>query len=267
MEINNPPLKKAEERGKEVWRRKGVPESSKQGGNTGVANQANVGKDEGKLINVQAVGNGWLNRSAVGKMRRLISAQELELLFKKGKAGKVKAWNGDSAKNERFVWLVCYGKPLNAWNVPTFRAIGSRWGCFIEVDSDTLREVSFDKGRVLISESPNKIGGEVQLIVDERKYTVRVEEEVTFRTVTLTNQAVIHEASSEPEEEDGEVDKTVDDMDASKNKQYNLVDDMEKQKNRISDDRAKNNGKEAEKFENNEEEAEKVENNGLNDSH
>ncbi|KAF7139075.1 hypothetical protein RHSIM_Rhsim07G0052100 [Rhododendron simsii] len=176
IQFNNPHLKKAEERGKEVWRRKGVPESSKQGANTGMANQANEGKDEGKILNVQAVGNGWLNRSAVGKMRRIISAQDLEAVFKKGKAGsvqikpmggryviisflsidqrdeilkeewlelwfeEVKPWNGDSAKDERFVWLACYGMPLNAWNVPTFRAIGSRWGCFIEVDSNTLEE-------------------------------------------------------------------------------------------------------------------------------
>lgn len=104
-------------------------------------------------------------------------------------------------------------------------------------------------------------------MVEGRRYNVRVEEEVTFRTVTATNQVVNHEANSEPEDEDDEVVKISDDMDGSKNMHDNSEDGMDKQDNRISNDRAKNNGEEAEVSENKEEEAEKVGNNGLNDSH
>lgn len=35
------------------------------------------------------MGNGWLRRSVVGKLRRLISTQELEVMFKKEKLGNV----------------------------------------------------------------------------------------------------------------------------------------------------------------------------------
>ncbi|KAG5514413.1 hypothetical protein RHGRI_035735 [Rhododendron griersonianum] len=88
-------------------------------------------------------------------------------------------------------------------------------------------------------------------MVNRRKYTVRVEEEESFRTVISTNQVSHFEANFEPEEEDDEVDNTDGDMGASKKKQDNSVDDMEKQRNKTPDDRAKNNEEEAEKFENN----------------
>ncbi|KAI8573276.1 hypothetical protein RHMOL_Rhmol01G0265700 [Rhododendron molle] len=143
-------------------------------------------------------------------------------------------------------------------NIPSFRTTGSSWGCFIEVDSHTLREVSFTKGRILIAtENPNKIEGEVQLVVNGRKYSVRVEEEDTFRTVPLTNLVSNSEVNSENEEEDDEVDGVDDELDASKTMKQNSMDDMENQGNEILDDRAKIN----------EEEAEKVETNCINGSH
>ncbi|KAG5525596.1 hypothetical protein RHGRI_032037 [Rhododendron griersonianum] len=131
-----------------------------------------------------------------------------------------------------------------------------------------MREVTFVKGRVLIAtESHNKIDGEIQLMVDGRKYNVRVEEEGTFRTVTATNQAGNHEANSEHEKEDGEVDRRVVDMDASKDKHEVLVADMELQGNVTLNVKGKINEEEAKESENKEEEAEKARNNGLNDSH
>lgn len=48
---------------------------------------------------------------------------------------ELKPWKGEPAKDERFLWIACYGMLLNAWNVPSFKAIiGSKWGHFIEVD-------------------------------------------------------------------------------------------------------------------------------------
>ncbi|XP_058180116.1 uncharacterized protein LOC131298656 [Rhododendron vialii] len=269
-----PHLKERGERGKELWRRKGVPESSKQGGNR----RETIKEDKGRTINILAEGNGWLNRSAVGKLRRLISIQDLERILKMEKLesvqfkpmggryaimtfssddrrnealqGKwlelwfeeVSPWNGEAAKKERFVWLACNGMPLNDWNVQSFKAIGSTWGCFIEVDNGTLKEVSYAKGRVLIAtENSNKIEGEVQLMVNGRKYCVQVVEEGTFRTIS----SVEHVANPEAEVEDDEVENTSDYRDASSNKEENLVDDMEMQRKMYSDDKVE----EAEKFE------------------
>ncbi|KAF7114510.1 hypothetical protein RHSIM_RhsimUnG0085900 [Rhododendron simsii] len=130
----------SEDRGKEVWRRRGVPESSKQGGNSRFATQENGGKDEGNTISVQA------------------------------------------------------------------------------------------------------------LMVDRRKYTVTMEEEESFRTVISTNRVPDYVVNSAPEEEDDEVDNEDGDKDASKEKEDNLVDDMDKQRVKNSVDRAKINEEEAEKL-------------------
>lgn len=69
--------KKSEVRGKEIWRRKGQPETSKRMEIKGKSNQedeVSTRFDSIKSIHIQVVGNGCLNRSAIGKMKRLISA-------------------------------------------------------------------------------------------------------------------------------------------------------------------------------------------------
>lgn len=189
----------------ERWRNRGVVEASKQGecrSHETLANkvrqdmsfaQVVKGKetpgDQNRLdcIHVQPAGNGWLYRSAIGKMRQLFSVDEMKHIFKKEniknvqikaiggrfliltfpnedvrneiiKAGELTGWfeelskwDGEQAKDERFVWLACYGMPLNAWSVPTFKEIGQKWGHFIEVDENTLKEVSYERGRILIA--------------------------------------------------------------------------------------------------------------------
>ncbi|KAG5556710.1 hypothetical protein RHGRI_007100 [Rhododendron griersonianum] len=76
-----------------------------------------------------------------------------------------------------------------------------------------------------------------------------MEEEESFRTVSLTNQVPNCAAHSEPEKDDDEMDKADDDR--AKKKKNNSVDDMEKHRNKNSEDRAKNNEEEAEKYVNN----------------
>ncbi|KAI8572834.1 hypothetical protein RHMOL_Rhmol01G0231200 [Rhododendron molle] len=165
IQISNPNLKISERRGNELWRRKGQTETSKHGEDKGKSNSGE--KKTLNSIQIPAVGNGWLFRSAVGKMRRITVAQDLEKIFIKECKRKVKPWNGDQAKDERLVWIACYGMPLNAWNMPAFRSIGSIWGHFLEVDEETLKEVSFDKGKVLIAtENTSKISDKIQFIVD-----------------------------------------------------------------------------------------------------
>lgn len=221
-----------EHRGREVWRRKGIPESSKQGEERNLKAvdshakgtlQDPILKPSSKgnvCIPIQPVGNGWLCRSAVAKIRKLLSGENLELVFRKegvqdiqikAMGGRfliiifpnveardsiikekwicnwfeeIKPWNGEQAKIERFVWLSCVGMPLNAWSIPTFEKIGNCWGKFLQVDESTLKEQSFDKGNILIvTEQPQRIMGNVELLVDGAKFVVTVEEEATFRTI------------------------------------------------------------------------------------
>lgn len=210
-----------EKRGKEVWRRKGIVESSTQG-ELRIVNPTESRTDVHMgTINIQAVGSGRLLRSAVAKMRKLVPAENLEHVFKeegnikvqiKAIGGRfviitfsdlacrdsiikekwvsnwfeeIKPWKGEQALEERFVWLACFGMPLNAWSYSTFKEIGEKWGQFLKTDEDTLNESSYVKARILIATNQiHKLEGYVDLIVDGVKYSVRVIEEDSFRFIT-----------------------------------------------------------------------------------
>ncbi|KAI8524103.1 hypothetical protein RHMOL_Rhmol13G0123500 [Rhododendron molle] len=43
---------------------------------------------------------------------------------------EVKPWKGQATCIERFVWLCCYGFPLNGWSNNSYKAIGELWGHF-----------------------------------------------------------------------------------------------------------------------------------------
>ncbi|KAG5547508.1 hypothetical protein RHGRI_013259 [Rhododendron griersonianum] len=101
--------------------------------------------------------------------------------------------------------------PLNLWNVSTFRAIGSNWGHFIEADEKTLKEISFDKGRILLAtENPNRIASKIQLIVDGKGYIVRVEKKESFRIVGSSK--IFYSSGSKRVGEDDDVGRSNDDM-------------------------------------------------------
>lgn len=91
---------------------------------------------------------------------------------------------GEAANEERFAWLLCYGMSLNGWSVPNFKIIGNAWGNFLQVDEPTLKEVSYEKGRLLIAtEQSQKISGFIELDILGKVYMVRVEEESSFRII------------------------------------------------------------------------------------
>lgn len=84
---------------------------------------------------------------------------------------EIKPWNGEAAGTERFVWLHCYGMPLNVWNVPTFEVIGNKWEKFLEVDGKTLRQEAYDKAKFLIvTEDEKKREDQIQQKVEEKMY-------------------------------------------------------------------------------------------------
>lgn len=115
---------------------------------------------------------------------------------------------------ERFVWIACYGMPFNAWQIPTFREIGDLWGQFIEVDENTLKEISYDKGRILIvTEKCTRIG-QIQISVGEIQYKVRIEEHESFRTILSSMQPSMQGPQSANEDDD--VDYGKDRRDANK---------------------------------------------------
>ncbi|KAI8567676.1 hypothetical protein RHMOL_Rhmol02G0140200 [Rhododendron molle] len=66
------------------------------------------------------------------------------------------------------------------WMKVWFTEIGELWGNFVELDNETLRDLSFAKGKVLIAtEEPNKIDKWIQLEVQGLIYDVHVIEDYT----------------------------------------------------------------------------------------
>lgn len=174
------------------------------------------GPSKESVISVKSngAGGGWLLRSAVAIMNRVVSLKFLKGSFNKafGKdvqfqamGGRhvlitfpnievrdvlikdpwmaqwftlVKPWQGEPASIERFVWLSCYGMPLNSWNAESFKNIGEIWGYFIRVDDETLKDFSFTKGKVLIAtEEQSRIQRWIRLDVGGLRYDVLVKEE------------------------------------------------------------------------------------------
>lgn len=86
-----------------------------------------------------------------------------------------KPWNGEPASLSRFVWLKCTGVPIQAWNTSTFRRIGESWGDFINLDEETMKELSYDIGRMLITtEYECSIDEWINILINGRNYRVRV---------------------------------------------------------------------------------------------
>ncbi|KAF7132286.1 hypothetical protein RHSIM_Rhsim09G0039900 [Rhododendron simsii] len=205
-------------RGKEVWRRKGNPESSKQGEVRG--NQIQEEQELRGSIQIQPVGNGWLFRSAVGKMRKLSSASEMEEIFRKENVSNVQikpmggrylilTFQSEEIRDEIISkkWPTRWFEELKPWNGEQAKDE--------QVDENTLKEKSFEKGRFLIAtESSKRIEGKIQLIVEGKNYVIRVEEEETFRTVCSNKK--FYSSGSRQVREDDDVDRGGRDLDASK---------------------------------------------------
>ncbi|KAH7860278.1 hypothetical protein Vadar_011566 [Vaccinium darrowii] len=86
-----------------------------------------------------------------------------------------KPWNGEPASLSRFVWLKCRGVPIQAWNTSTFRRIGESWGEFINLDEETMKELSYDIGRMLITTDYDfPIDEWINILINGRNYRVRV---------------------------------------------------------------------------------------------
>lgn len=125
------------------------------------------GKDHKFKLFVKPSGNGWLDRSVVARMNRVVQLSFLQVSFSmttnrvaqfRSMGGRevlitfqssairdelinepwmnfwfesVKPWRGEPTSMERLVWLSCKGVPLSVWNTSTFRSIAECWGSLI----------------------------------------------------------------------------------------------------------------------------------------
>ncbi|KAF7145661.1 hypothetical protein RHSIM_Rhsim04G0141400 [Rhododendron simsii] len=183
----------------------------------GEKSKSEPNKEVEVCLKAEPAGNGWLHRSAVAILDRLVSMADLRVSFMneirqnvviRAMGGRsvlitfasseirddiiqtkvmqrwfvsVSPWKNEAASLERFVWLSCSGMPLNAWNDKNFKLIGELWGQYIQADDKTLRDEYFAKGRILISTfEASKIDSWIMLDVDNMLYRVHVEEDDRF---------------------------------------------------------------------------------------
>lgn len=126
---------------------------------------------------------------------------------------EIKPWEGEQANAERFVWLSCYGMPLNAWAFPTFKEIGNKWGQFLQVDESTLNCSSYVCAKILIATNQiHKVEGCLDLIVDKLKYSISVIEEDSLRFIKhsffdISSELAMKKYGSNEEDDDREAKK------------------------------------------------------------
>lgn len=91
-----------------------------------------------------------------------LSQETRESMFNGGQMAWLKDWFLETYKWEestikpsccRLIWLNCYGLPIQLWNVHNFIKIGQYWGEVIQVSEDTMKDLSFAVGKVLVSTS------------------------------------------------------------------------------------------------------------------
>ncbi|KAI8525166.1 hypothetical protein RHMOL_Rhmol13G0207900 [Rhododendron molle] len=160
-------------------------------------NGGSAGKETGKVLessdqvgqrlSLKSIGNGWLYHSAVAKLHKLISINDLKVQMtemgldnidvkamgersviltctsREGMEKMIKEkclqrwfsdykpWDGQVVCAERFVWLCYHGMPLIGWSNTSFKSIGELWGSFISTDESTLKMSSFAEAKILIA--------------------------------------------------------------------------------------------------------------------
>ncbi|XVF28891.1 hypothetical protein REPUB_Repub15cG0071900 [Reevesia pubescens] len=150
----------------------------------------------------------WLERSVIGKLKERDVSKEMEVvglgtvLIRKysgneyiitleelGLVEKLKEedwsflqtwfnncmlWLKNMWCNVRVIWVACYGIPIHAWTLQTFKNIAERWGDFIQMDSVTLEMKGFSKGCMQISTKLlNKIEEAFDLQVGDNRFPVK----------------------------------------------------------------------------------------------
>ncbi|KAL7215492.1 hypothetical protein ACSBR1_027624 [Camellia fascicularis] len=88
---------------------------------------------------------------------------------------------------ERYVWISCYGVPLNLWNLDTFQKIGRLWGELVLFDNDVCTPKSFRCGRFkIVTSVMDPINTSLNLECKGRFYPIRVFEEQTPADVSTS---------------------------------------------------------------------------------
>ncbi|MCH85195.1 DUF4283 domain protein [Trifolium medium] len=87
-------------------------------------------------------------------------------------------WSPESVSNQRTTWLRCYGVPHHAWGEALFRALGFKFGNFVEMDSSTTSMLRLDVARIkIITDKLPIIDSTMVVSVLDKKFVIRVIEE------------------------------------------------------------------------------------------
>ncbi|CAL5378234.1 unnamed protein product [Camellia sinensis] len=190
-------------------------------------------------IQVNEEGNGWLYESVIVRLKpqhlvvefeeelknrglgdvqiRVGGGRDIVLTFQtagimseklKALEGWIQSWSesvkvwqkGMVLDQERFVWLTCYGVPLNLWNCKTFSNIGRSWGEVIGIDEDTSRMRSFQSGKVRIAtKCMESINTTITLRCKGVDYPVKVCEDQVVISEVVYKQCKCYSVQPQPE--------------------------------------------------------------------
>lgn len=190
-------------------------------------------------IQVNEEGNGWLYDSVIVRLKSqhlvvefeeelknrgmgdvqirvgggrdiVLTFQSVEIMTEKLKtmegwiqlwSESVKVWQkGMILDQERFVWLTCYGVPLNLWSCKTFSSIGRSWGEVIGIDEDTSKMRSFQSGKVRIAtKCMESINTTIILRCKGVDYPVKVCEDQVVISEVVYKQCKCYSIQSQPE--------------------------------------------------------------------
>ncbi|WJX77735.1 hypothetical protein P8452_61014 [Trifolium repens] len=99
---------------------------------------------------------------------------------------KVTPWSPSSFASSREVWVKVYGIPLHVWGENLFKAIGSRYGEFIDFDNNTASRAKLDVARIKMATGfCGEIDDALKIMALGVEYSLRVVEEKGMEQVFM----------------------------------------------------------------------------------
>jgi hypothetical protein len=129
---------------------------------------------------------------------------------------KVTPWSPSSFASSREVWVKVYGIPLHVWGENLFKAIGSRYGEFIDFDNNTASRAKLDVARIKMATGfCGEIDDALKIMALGVEYSLRVVEEKGMEQVFMHGDRSAEQEGSWVESHNAPVEVMAEDGDGS----------------------------------------------------
>lgn len=90
----------------------------------------------------------------------------------------ISEWNNNKVDNNRVVWTIWFGVPLEAWTPRFFNLLSTKMGSIVRIDEDTLSHHNLQFVRILIKTPYVEIPREpLQVMIDGKLHNIIIKEE------------------------------------------------------------------------------------------